>query len=83
MNPYDLCMANMTTECGKQLRVICHVDDLMSSCENDLELTKLSCYLLGKIYGHKIYMHIRKKHDYLGVDKKFNDNGTLGLSMIT
>jgi hypothetical protein len=45
INPYDPCVANRVTECGKQMTVIWHVDDLMGSCENDFELTKFSCYL--------------------------------------
>ena len=36
----------------KQITVIWHVDDLMMSCEDDFELTKLSCYL-ANIYGPK------------------------------
>jgi hypothetical protein len=28
-------------------------------------------------------MHTGQKHDYLGVDMEFNDNGTLNASMIT
>ncbi len=71
MNPYDPCVANMSTECGKQLTVIWHVNDLMSLCENDFELTKFLCYL-GKIYGPKLSMHTGRKHDYLGVDMEFN-----------
>jgi hypothetical protein len=34
----------MTTS-GKQMTIVWHVDDLMGSCEDDFELTKLSCYL--------------------------------------
>jgi hypothetical protein len=67
VNSYNLCMANMTTEDGKQLTVIWHVDDLMASCETDFELTKFSCYL-GKIYGPKMMMHTGNKHNYLGMD---------------
>jgi hypothetical protein len=81
VNPYDPCVANMSTECGKQLMVIWHVDDSMSSCENDFELTKFSCYL-GKIYGPKLSMHTGRKHDYLGVDMEFKEDGTLDVSMV-
>jgi hypothetical protein len=45
INPYDPCVANKTTDGGKQLTVVWHVDDLMASCEDDFELTKFSCYL--------------------------------------
>jgi len=53
----------------------------MASCENDFELTKLSCYL-AKIYGSKLTMHTGRKHDYLGVDMEFRNDGTLGVSMV-
>ncbi len=45
------------------------------------ELTKFSCYL-AKIYGPKLTMHTGTKHDYLGVDMEFNEDGTLDASMI-
>jgi hypothetical protein len=75
-------MANKVTECGKQMTVIWHVNDHMGSCKNDFELTKFSCYL-AKIYGPKLSMHTGRKHNYLGVDMEFNDDGTLEASMIT
>ncbi len=40
MNPYNPCVVNMSTECGKQLTVIWYVNDLMSSCKNDFKLIK-------------------------------------------
>ncbi len=40
------------------------------------------CYL-GKIYDLKLRMHTGKRHDYLGVDMEFSNNGTLDVSMIT
>ena len=45
MNPYDLCIANKDVGDGEQMTVIWHVDDLMTSCTVDFELTKMSCYL--------------------------------------
>jgi hypothetical protein len=70
----------MTTKGGKQLTVVWHVDDLMVSCEDDFELTKFSCYL-GSIYGTKLSMHMERKHDYLGVDMEFCEDGALEVSM--
>jgi hypothetical protein len=65
VNPYNPCVANKMTECGLQLTVIWLVDeDLMSSCVDNFELTKFSCYL-AKIYGPKLTMHTGTKHDYL------------------
>ena len=79
--PYDPCMANKTTDGGKQLTVMWHVDDLMASCEDDFELIKFLCYL-AKIYGPKLSMHTGKKHNYWGVDMEFNEDETLDVSMI-
>jgi hypothetical protein len=81
VNPYDPCVANTTTEGDKKLTVIWHVDDLMVSCETDFELTKFSCYL-AKIFGPKLTMHTGNKHEYLGMDMEFNQDGTLDMSVI-
>ena len=61
---------------GKQIIVIWHVDDLMMLCKDNVKLTKLLCYL-ANIYGPKLAMHLGNKHDYLGMDFKFMDNGSL------
>jgi hypothetical protein len=82
VNPYDPCMVNKVTECKKQMTVIWHVGNLMGLCEDDFKLTKFSSYL-AKIYGPELSMHTGQKHDYLGADMEFNDNGTLDASMIT
>jgi hypothetical protein len=81
VNPYNPCVVIKMTKCGSQLTVIWHVDDLMSSCVDNFELTKFSCYL-AKIYGQKLTMHTGMKHDYLGVDVEFNEDGILDTSMI-
>ena len=81
INLYYPCVANKMTDGGKQLTVIWHVDNLMGLCEMDFELTKFSCYLAG-LYGPKLSMHTGRKHDYLGVDMEFNDDGTLDVLMI-
>ena len=81
VNPYNPCIAKKTTKCGLQLTVIWHVGNLMSSCIDNFELTKFSCYL-AKIYGPKLTMHTGAKHDYLGVDMEINEDGTLDASMI-
>ena len=70
----------METKSGKQLTVIWHVDDLMASCADDFELTKFSCHM-GRIYGPSLSMHLGRKHDYLGVDMEFCDDGALEVSM--
>ena len=53
----------------------------MASCEVDFELTRFSCYL-AKIYGPKLTMHTGQRHNYLGVDMEFKDDGTLDVSMV-
>ncbi len=62
------------------MTVVWHVDDLMGSCVDDFKLTKFSFYL-AKIYGPKLSMHTGRKHNYLGVDMEFNEDGTLDVSM--
>ena len=57
VNPYNPCVANKDVGDGEQMTVIWHVDNLMTSCTVDFELTKLSCYL-AKIYGPKLTMHV-------------------------
>ena len=42
--------------------MIWHVVDLMASCKEDFELTKLE-YYLARIYGSKLTMHTGHKHD--------------------
>ncbi len=74
VNPYNPCMANMTTKEGKQLIVVWHVDDLMASCKDNFELTKFSCHL-RKLYGPKLSMHTGRKHNYLGLDMEFCEDG--------
>ncbi len=81
MSPYDPCVANKDVGGGKQLTVIWHVDDLMASCGVDFELTKLSCYLANE-YGPKLTMHTGNKHNYLGVDFEFEQEGRLSVSMV-
>ena len=50
MNPYDPCVANMTTKKGDQITVLWHVDNVKISCVDSFEVTKLLSYL-NKIYG--------------------------------
>ncbi len=81
MNPYDPCIANMTTSSREPMTVIWHVEDLMGTCTEDFELTKFSCYL-AKISEPKLSMHTGNKHDFMGVDLKFNVDGTLNALMV-
>ncbi len=80
VNPYDPCVANMTTKEGKQLTVVWHVDDLMALCEDNFEFTKFSCHL-GKLYGPKLSMRTGHKHNYVGLDMEFCEDGALDVSI--
>ena len=62
------------------MTVICHVNILLVSCEDNFELTEFLCYL-AKIYGPKLAMHPGTKHYYLGMDLEFMADGTLEVSM--
>jgi len=81
VNPYNRCIANMTTSSQEPMTVIWHIDNLLGTCTEDFEQAKFSCYL-ATIYGRKLSMHTGNKHDYLGVDLEFNDDGTLDVSMV-
>jgi hypothetical protein len=81
VNPYDPCVANKDIGDGEQMTKIWHVDNLMTLCKLDFELTKFSCYL-AKIYGPKLTMHIGWKQGYLGVDLEFHKDGNLQVSVV-
>ena len=80
VNPYDPCVANMMMKGRKQLTVVWHADNLMILCEDYFELTKFPCYL-GSIYGIKLSMHMGRKHEFLGVDMEFCEDGALEVSL--
>jgi hypothetical protein len=80
VNPYNPCVANMTTKEWKQLTLVWHVDNLMALCEDDFKLTKFFCHL-GTLYGPKLSMHTGRKHNYPGVDMEFYEDGALEVSM--
>ena len=58
------------------MTVIWHVDDLIMSCKENFELTKISCYL-ANIYGPKLATYLGNKHDYLGMDFEFMNNRSI------
>ncbi len=80
INSSHPCIANKTTDGGKQLTVVWHMDDLMGTCKDGFELTNFSCYL-GRIYRPKLSMHTGQKHGFLGVDMEFTQEGTLEVLM--
>jgi hypothetical protein len=50
VNPYDPCVANKMTDSAKQMSFVWHVDDLMGSCGDDFELTKIVVLLSKDIW---------------------------------
>ena len=77
-NPQD---GDSLAEEGYQMTVLWHVDDLIISCKNNVAITKLLVYLRG-IYGNSIAVHWGHKHDYIGMDLDFSENGVFKCSMI-
>jgi hypothetical protein len=81
INEMDPCVANMTTKSGHQLTVLWHVDDLKMSCVDSFEITKLWSYL-NKIYGGNVKLKRGKKHEYLGMDLDYSEDGVFAVTMI-
>ena len=86
INPEDPCVANkwIVDEAhpeGHQMMVILHVDDLLVSCKDTFELTKLQCYL-GSIYGPGLAINRGREHHYLGMHLKFCSDGSLKVGMV-
>jgi len=81
INPEDPCVANkwIVDEAhpeGHQITVIWHVDDLLVSCKDTFELTKLQ-YYLGSINDPGLTINRGREHHYLGMDLKFCKDGSL------
>jgi hypothetical protein len=81
INPYDPCVANRISRCGRQQTMLWHVDDLMISHLNHKENMALVEYLKD-IYGDKMTVTTGKKHRYLGMDLDYSRPGVLGITMI-
>jgi hypothetical protein len=60
-------MTNWIAEMGDQQTVMWHMDDLMVSCLNAFENTRL-IHFLAKIYGNNMSVTRGKKHTYMGMD---------------
>eukprot|EP00804_Cyclotella_cryptica_P006122 CCRYP_010732-RA/>CCRYP_010732-RA protein AED:0.20 eAED:0.22 QI:0/0/0/1/1/1/2/0/901 len=79
VNDYDPCVANKIVN-GTQITVMWHVDDLKVSHRDGKEITKLLVYL-GRIYGPGITVNRGRRHDYLGIDFDFSEDGVARLTM--
>jgi len=62
------------------MTVIWNMDELLASCKDSFKLTKFQCYL-DKIYGTGMTINHGRKHDYLGMDLEFCEDGALEVSM--
>jgi hypothetical protein len=78
VNPYDVCVFNKIAN-GTQITVCFHVDDLMCTSRSKEMLDALEELLL-RTYK-EIKVHYGNKHDYLGVDYTFHEDGTVEVSM--
>eukprot|EP00804_Cyclotella_cryptica_P005141 CCRYP_018676-RA/>CCRYP_018676-RA protein AED:0.47 eAED:0.17 QI:0/0/0/0.75/0.33/0.25/4/0/800 len=79
VNDYNPCVANKIVN-GMQMTVMWHVDDLKVSHRDGKKITKLLVYL-GQIYGPGITVNRGRRHDYLGIDFDFSEDGVAHLTM--
>jgi hypothetical protein len=80
INPYGPCVANKTVA-GTQFIVTWHVDDLKLSHVSSDEVTK-TIEWLKSIYGQDMRVSRGKKHDYLGMDLDYSNDGEVKITMI-
>jgi hypothetical protein len=80
INPYNPCVANKIVA-GTQFTVTWHVDDLKLSHVSSDEVTK-TIEWLKSIYGQDMQVSRGKKHDYLGMDLEYSNDGEVKITMI-
>jgi hypothetical protein len=80
LNPYDPCMANKIVA-GAQFTKTWHIDDLKLSHASSDEVTK-TIEWLKSIYGQDMRVSRGKKHDYLGMDLDYSNDGEVKITMI-
>ena len=79
LNPYDSCLANKTLPCGKQITICWYVDDLKIVSVNEqavmdfIEKLEERFGVMRKSFG--------KKHNYLGMEVEFNDDGSVSFKV--
>ena len=83
VNPYDACVANRTIQ-GTQHTVVWHVDDIKSSHINPRVNDEFLEWLIRQ-YGEdeigKVKATRGSKHNYLGINLEFLENGELIVDM--
>jgi hypothetical protein len=78
LNPYDVCVANLTFD-GKQCTIVWYVDDTKISHVDATVVT----HVIGKIekrFG-KMTVTRGKEHVFLGMNISFHENGTASIKM--
>jgi hypothetical protein len=78
VNPYDRCVANATIN-GKQCTIVWYVDDNKLSHMSEDVITEV----IDKIKEHfgDLVVSRGKQHTFLGMNIKFNSNGSLEIEM--
>ena len=79
LNPYDKCVANKVIN-GKQCTIAFYVDDNKISHE-DPEVVTYIIEQIEKKFG-KLVVSRGKKHNFLGVDLEFHDDGSVEISTL-
>jgi len=78
LNPYDPCIANKTVN-GKQCKICWHVDDNKISHEDPKVVSEV-IRVIHKRFGDTT-VHRGRKNNFLGIDMKLKDDGTVELGM--
>ena len=78
INPYGPCVCNKIIH-GKQMTITWHVDDLKISHDSDDAISDVITWLKS-IYG-QLDASRGMKHQYLGMDLDYSDEGKVKISM--
>ena len=78
LNPYDKCVANQMIQ-GKQCTITWYVDDNKLSHKDSKVVTEIISKIEERFPGLEITRG--RKHDFLGMNMDFKDNGTVAIHM--
>ena len=78
LNPYDTCVANKNIE-GKQCTIGYYVDDNVATHDSSTVLREVAGMVAREVGN--ITITTGNKHNFLGMDIVFHDNGTLTVDM--
>jgi len=80
-NPYDECVFNKVGSDGHQITIVLYVDDMMITCESEMELDRFEAYL-HQCYGvDSITKHTGDVIDFLGMTFDFRIKGEVRVTM--